>query len=86
MGEYYREPNSAQIALQADHPMVIYTDACGDGQIGGMIVHRGVQYFSHSHLPGWLDACAGIYEFELAAALACICIAIELAHGEQLVV
>ena len=63
-------------------PGFIYSDSCGSGRVSAIPVVGGVRYLGRTHLPAWVtDSGAGISEYELAAVLIGLRMAICLAHG-----
>ena len=56
------------VSTRARSPVLVYTDACGEGHIGAAIVIDGTRYYHLTHVPAWfLRAKVGIFELELAA-------------------
>ena len=63
-------------------PVVVYTDACGPGHIGAVIVVDGIRYTHQTHVPPWfMRSIAGIFELELTACLLGLILAAFYAPG-----
>ena len=73
-----KNPKPRTVPLRPVRPCVVYTDACGEGHLGAVLCSPlGVT--AHGHAPLWMheQAGAGIYEWELLAALLGLCLVIQ---------
>ena len=66
-------------------PVLVYTDACGDGHIGVAVFLGGFAYVAHTHVPKWMRAFK-IGELEMPGALFGLCVATELATGRPILI
>ena len=57
------------VPFGAPKPTLLYTDASGSGHISAVLLHEGVQYTTHTHLPPWFTSIAKILEFEMVATI-----------------
>ena len=63
-------------------PVLVYTDACGAGHLGAVVVVDGTQHTHHTRIPPWLErSTAGISEYELVACLLGLILAALYAPG-----
>ena len=63
-------------------PVVVYTDACGEGHLGCTVFLDGMVIISHTHAPEWL-AGLGIGVLEQAGTVLGMCVAAEVAPGRN---
>ena len=64
-------------------PVVVYTDACGEGHLGVTIYLDGCSIVAHTHAPAWLCG-LGIGVLEQAATVLGLCLAAEVAPGRNI--
>ena len=63
-------------------PVLVYTDACGAGHIASIVIVDGTRHDTRTHLPErFAKSGAGIFEYELAAALLGLRLVVLLAPG-----
>lgn len=63
-------------------PVVVYTDASGEGRIGAVLFVDGVRHTVHTRAPEWfMSVGAGIFELELLAELLGLMLACEIVPG-----
>lgn len=63
-------------------PVVVCTDACGEGHLGVAVYLDGMVILAHTHAPEWLTS-LGIGVLEQAAAVYGLCVAAEVAPGRN---
>ena len=63
-------------------PVLVYTDACGEGHLGVSLFIDGRAVVAHCHVPQWMRT-LGIAELELAGAIFGLTMAAEFAPGRN---
>ena len=65
-----------------EHPIVVYSDACGDGHLGVTIFDGAQRWTAHTHVPAWMNN-LHINVKEMAAALFALCLTVEVSQKRQ---
>ena len=74
-------PAPRRIYFANTKPTVVYTDACGSGQLGATIHIERQRHVFDTHAPRWFNEETGIFEKEQAGAILGLLAAILLAPG-----
>lgn len=69
-----------RVACNFQHPVLVYTDACGDGHISAVLFFDGRTIISHCHVPQWMRS-FGIAELELVATILGLALRAEYSPG-----
>ena len=71
-----------RVACNFQHPVLVYTDACGDGHISAVLFFGGRAIISHCHVPQWMRT-FWIAELELVATILGLAFCAEYAPGRN---
>ena len=77
------EDGPRRVACNFRHPVLVYTDACGDGHIGAVVFVDGRTFTAHCHVPPWMNA-FGIAELELVGTILGLAVCAEYAPGRNI--
>ena len=70
------------VCTRPTHPVLAYSDACGEGHLGAITVLDGMVATHHTHVPSWFArAKTGIFELELMACVIGLLAAMAIAPG-----